>query len=250
MMNKRIIPCLDIKDGRVVKGINFINFQDAGDPVELASFYDREGADEVVFLDIAASCEGRKAIAEVVKKAAQQVYIPKTVGGGISNIDDINNLLKAGAEKVSINTAAVKNPSLISEAAKRFGSKFIVLACDVKKKGQSWEVFIQGGMTPTGLDVFEWLKKAVKLGAGEILLTSIDADGTKGGYDIELIKAVTELIDIPVIASGGAGNLQHFKDVFEAGADAALAALVFHNGKYRIREVKQYLHGEGIDVRL
>jgi len=251
MLKKRIIPCLDVKDGRVVKGTNFINLRDAGDPVELAAFYDREGADEVVFLDITASAEGRKTTVEMVERAAKEVFIPLTVGGGISSIEDIRNLLMAGADKVSLNTAAVQNPDLIYEGARRFGSQCIVLACDAKKRDGGWEVYIHGGRTATGIDALEWIKKAVELGAGEILLTSMDTDGTKDGYDIELTRAVAEWVDVPVIASGGAGKMEHFKEIFHEGkADAALAASVFHYGTYSIRQVKQYLQQEGIEMRL
>jgi cyclase len=251
MLKKRIIPCLDVKDGRVVKGTNFINLQDAGDPVELAAFYDREGADEVVFLDITASAEGRKTTVEMVRRAAREVFIPLTVGGGISSIEDIRNLLMAGADKVSLNTAAVQNPDLIYEGARRFGSQCIVLACDAKRKEKGWEVYIHGGRTATGIDALEWIDRAVKLGAGEILLTSMDADGTKDGYDVELTRAVAERVNVPVIASGGAGKMEHFKEIFQEGrADAALAASVFHYGTYSIRQVKQYLRREGIEIRL
>lgn len=251
MLKKRIIPCLDVKGGRVVKGTNFINLQDAGDPVELAAFYDREGADEVVFLDITASAEGRKTTVEMVRRAAREVFIPLTVGGGISSIEDIRNLLMAGADKVSLNTAAVQNPDLIYEGARRFGSQCIVLACDAKRKEKGWEVYIHGGRTATGIDALEWIDRAVKLGAGEILLTSMDADGTKDGYDVELTRAVAERVNVPVIASGGAGKMEHFKEIFQEGrADAALAASVFHYGTYSIRQVKQYLRREGIEIRL
>lgn len=251
MLKKRIIPCLDVKAGRVVKGTNFINLQDAGDPVELAAFYDREGADEVVFLDITASAEGRKTTVEMVRRAAREVFIPLTVGGGISSIEDIRNLLMAGADKVSLNTAAVQNPDLICEGARRFGSQCIVLACDAKRKEKGWEVYIHGGRTATGIDALEWIDRAVKLGAGEILLTSMDADGTKDGYDVELTRAVAERVNVPVIASGGAGKMEHFKEIFQKGrADAALAASVFHYGTYSIRQVKQYLRREGIEIRL
>ncbi|AYO30880.1 imidazole glycerol phosphate synthase subunit HisF [Biomaibacter acetigenes] len=251
MLKKRIIPCLDVKAGRVVKGTNFINLQDAGDPVELAAFYDREGADEVVFLDITASAEGRKTTVEMVRRAAREVFIPLTVGGGISSIEDIRNLLMAGADKVSLNTAAVQNPDLIYEGARRFGSQCIVLACDAKRKEKGWEVYIHGGRTATGIDALEWIDRAVKLGAGEILLTSMDADGTKDGYDVELTRAVAERVNVPVIASGGAGKMEHFKEIFQEGrADAALAASVFHYGTYSIRQVKQYLRREGIEIRL
>ena len=226
MHTKRIIPCLDVKDGRVVKGTNFVSLRDAGDPVELAAFYDRELADELVFLDITASSDGRNTMVDVVRRTASQVFIPFTVGGGIRSVDDIRTMLHAGADKVSLNTAAVKAPGLIAEGAKSFGSQCIVLAVDAKRCGTGkWEVYINGGRTPTGLDVMEWIRRGVDLGAGEILLTSMDCDGTKDGYDNELNRAVSELVEVPVIASGGAGNLQHFADALLAGkSDAVLAA--------------------------
>ncbi|MGI6092558.1 MAG: imidazole glycerol phosphate synthase subunit HisF [Negativicutes bacterium] len=252
MYTKRIIPCLDVKDGRVVKGTNFIGLRDAGDPVELASVYDKEIADELVFLDITASCEERKTIVQVVEETAAQVFIPFTVGGGIRALDDIRTILKAGADKVSLNTAAVKNPELLAEGAKVFGRQCIVLAVDARQAGDNkWEVYINGGRTPTGLDVIEWAKKATYLGAGEILLTSMDKDGTKDGYDIALTRAVSEAVDVPVIASGGAGELHHFYDVLTAGkADAVLAASVFHYGKFTVRQVKEYLKSRNVEVRL
>ncbi len=253
MFTKRIIPCLDVKDGRVVKGIRFVNLKDAGDPVEIASFYSREGADEIVFLDITASFEKRKIILEVVEKTAECIFIPLTVGGGIRKMEDIKDLLKSGADKVSLNTSAVENPSLIQQASQMFGSQCIIVAVDVKRDRQSsnWEVFIYGGRKPTGLDVFEWVKKVEQLGAGEILLTSMDADGTKEGYDIELTSRVSKMVNIPVIASGGAGNLDHIYDVLTRGeADAALAASIFHYGEYSIQELKEYLKKKGIAVRL
>ncbi|NLP42607.1 MAG: imidazole glycerol phosphate synthase subunit HisF [Veillonellaceae bacterium] len=252
MYTKRIIPCLDVKDGRVVKGTNFIGLRDAGDPVELASVYDKEIADELVFLDITASCEERKTIVQVVEETAAQVFIPFTVGGGIRALDDIRTILKAGADKVSLNTAAVKNPELLAEGAKVFGRQCIVLAVDARHAGDNkWEVYINGGRTPTGLDVIEWAKKATYLGAGEILLTSMDKDGTKDGYDIALTRAVSEAVDVPVIASGGAGELHHFYDVLTAGkADAVLAASVFHYGKFTVRQVKEYLKSRNVEVRL
>ncbi|WP_182187803.1 imidazole glycerol phosphate synthase subunit HisF [Pectinatus frisingensis] len=252
MYTKRIIPCLDVKAGRVVKGTNFVSLRDAGDPVELASFYDKQGADELVFLDITASNEKRNTMVEVASKCASQVFIPFTVGGGIRSSDDMRNMLKAGADKISLNTAAIKNPQLISESAGKFGNQCVVLAVDAKRIGAaSWEVYINGGRTPTGLDCIEWVKKAVALGAGEILLTSMDADGTKNGYDIPLTRAVSESVGVPVIASGGAGELSHFYDVLTAGkADAVLAASVFHYGRFKIQQVKEYLLSRGVEVRL
>lgn len=251
MLTKRIIPCLDVKSGRVVKGTNFVGLRDAGDPVELAKKYDEERADELVFLDITASHEGRGTMVEVAKNCASQVFIPFTVGGGIRTVDDMRVMLKAGADKISVNSAAIKNPALISEGAKKFGSQCIVLAVDAKSCGDDkWEVFINGGRTPTGLDCLEWIKKGVALGAGEILLTSMDADGTKDGYDIPLTRAVSEAVNVPVIASGGAGELEHFlKVLIDGKADAVLAASVFHYGKYTIRQVKEYLKKHGVEVR-
>ena len=251
MLTKRIIPCLDVKSGRVVKGTNFVGLRDAGDPVELAKKYDEERADELVFLDITASHEGRGTMVEVAKNCAAQVFIPFTVGGGIRTVDDMRVMLKAGADKISVNSAAIKNPALISEGAKKFGSQCIVLAVDAKNCGvDKWEVYINGGRTPTGLDCLEWIKKGVALGAGEILLTSMDADGTKDGYDIPLTRAVSEAVNVPVIASGGAGELEHFlKVLIDGKADAVLAASVFHYGKYTIRQVKEYLKKHGVEVR-
>ena len=252
MHTKRIIPCLDVKDGRVVKGTNFVSLRDAGDPVELAAFYDRELADELVFLDITASSDGRNTMVDVVRRTASQVFIPFTVGGGIRSVDDIRTMLHAGADKVSLNTAAVKAPELIAEGAKSFGRQCIVLAVDAKRCGAGkWEVYINGGRTPTGLDVMAWIRRGVDLGAGEILLTSMDCDGTKDGYDNELNRAVSELVEVPVIASGGAGALQHFADALVQGkADAVLAASVFHYGEFSIRQTKEYLRSQGIEVRL
>ena len=252
MHTKRIIPCLDVKAGRVVKGTNFVGLQDAGDPVELAHIYDEEAADELVFLDISASVEQRKAMLDVINRTAGEVFMPLTVGGGISTVIDIRNALNAGADKTSLNTAAVKNPELISEGARLFGSQCIVLAVDAKRIAENkWEVYVNGGRTPTGLDVLEWVKRAVSLGAGEILLTSMDCDGTKNGYDIPLTRAVSEAVQVPVIASGGAGELEHFYDVLTAGkADAVLAASVFHYKKFSIRQVKEYLRSRGVEVRL
>lgn len=252
MISKRIIPCLDVNKGRVVKGVSFVNLKDAGDPVELAAFYDREGADEIVFLDITASHEKRKTVVELAAKTSEKVFIPYTIGGGINNVEDIREILRNGADKVSINTAAVQNPALISEASKIFGSQCIVVAIDAKKREENkWEVFTHGGRIPTGLDVLQWAKEMEKLGAGELLLTSMDKDGTKDGYDIELTKEVVNSVNIPVIASGGAGNLEHLRDVLKiAEADAALVASIFHYGEYTIKQAKQYLRSCGIDVRL
>ncbi len=251
MYTKRIIPCLDVKDGRVVKGTNFVGLRDAGDPVELASRYDLERADELVFLDITASHEKRNTMVDVASACASQVFIPFTVGGGIRTTEDMRSMLKAGADKVSLNTAAIRNPELIREGAARFGRQCIVLAVDARRKGEGcWEVYINGGRTPTGLDCLEWVKKAVSLGAGEILLTSMDADGTKDGYDIPLTRAVSEAVEVPVIASGGAGELSHFYDVLVEGkADAVLAASVFHYGTFTVRQVKEYLKSRNVEVR-
>ena len=251
-MTKRIIPCLDVKEGRVVKGTNFVGLRDAGDSVELAKRYDEERADELVFLDISASHEGRATMIEVAKKCAAQVFIPFTVGGGIRTVPNMRALLKAGADKISVNTAAVENPAIISEGAKKFGSQCIVLAVDAKRRDDNsgWEVYTHGGRKNTEIDAIDWVKKAVGLGAGEILLTSMDADGTKDGYDIELTRAVSEAVNVPVIASGGAGTLEHFFKVLTEGkADAVLAASVFHYGKYSIRKVKEFLRIRGIEVR-
>ncbi len=251
MLAKRIIPCLDVREGRVVKGINFVRLRDAGDPVEQAKVYDDEGADELVFLDITASYEKRKIIIDVVKKTAEVVFMPLTVGGGIRTLDDIYDLLRAGADKVSINTAAVENSTIVEEGAKRFGSQCIVVAIDAKRKGDSWEVYIHGGRTPTGIDAIEWAKRVEDLGAGEILLTSMDRDGTKLGYDLELTRKIAESVSIPVIASGGAGSKEHFYEAFTVGkADAALAASVFHFREYSIKELKEYLKKKGVCVRI
>ncbi|MBU4293171.1 MAG: imidazole glycerol phosphate synthase subunit HisF [Actinobacteria bacterium] len=252
MISKRIIPCLDVNKGRVVKGVSFINLRDAGDPVELAAFYDREGADEVVFLDITASHERRKTVVELASRTAEKVFIPYTIGGGIDSIEDIREILRKGADKISMNTSAVKNPELIAESSKVFGSQCIVVAIDAKKTGSNhWEVFIHGGRTPTGLDAVEWAIEVQKLGAGEILLTSMDKDGTKDGYDIELTRVVVSSVNIPVIASGGAGSLEHLRDVFtQANADAALVASIFHYGEHTVREAKKYLKSQGINIRI
>jgi len=251
MLAKRIIPCLDVKEGRVVKGVNFVNLRDAGDPADNAKVYDKAGADELVFLDITASHERRKTIVDVVRKVAKVVFMPLTVGGGIKSTQDIRDLLNAGCDKVSINTSAVNNPELIARASDRFGSQCIVVAIDAKKKGKGWEVFIHGGRTPTGLDSVSWAKKAVKLGAGEILLTSMDKDGTKDGYDIELTKKISEAVSVPVIASGGCGELGHFYKVLTEGkADAALAASVFHYREFSVRQVKEYLKKKKVPVRV
>lgn len=257
MLAKRIIPCLDVKDGRVVKGVNFQGLRDAGDPVELAAYYDAEGADELVFLDITASHEGRGTLLDLVRNTADRVFIPFTVGGGIRSLEDVRDTLRAGADKVSINTAAVKDPELIAKGARRFGSQCIVVAIDARRRRgpcgellEGWEVYVHGGRTPTGIDVIEWAVKAEKLGAGEILLTSMDADGTKDGYDIPLLKAVTEAVNIPVIASGGAGRLEHLVDAIEkGGADAVLAASIFHDGQHSVAEVKEFMASRGIPVR-
>jgi len=251
MLAKRIIPCLDVDKGRVVKGVKFQNLRDAGDPVEVAKGYEEQSADELVFLDITASAEERKIMIEVVQRVAETVFIPFTVGGGVSSLEDIRTLLSAGADKVSINTAAVKNPQLIYESAKRFGSQCIVVAVDAKRSERGWEVYIHGGRTPTGLDAVEWAKRVESLGAGEILLTSMDADGTKKGYDIELCRAVASAVSIPVIASGGAGTMEHFYEVFtQTNVDAALAASLFHFKEVSIPELKAYLKNKGVHVRL
>lgn len=252
MLAKRIIPCLDVKDGRVVKGVNFVNLRDAGDPVELAALYDREGADELVFLDISASAEGRATMVEVVSKTAGEIAIPFTVGGGISQVEDMKRILRAGADKIAINTAAILNPQLITDGALRFGSQCIVVAVDAKYNEAfgEWEVYTHGGRQATGLKALEWIKEAEERGAGEILLTSMDADGTKDGFDIKLTRAVSEAVTIPVIASGGAGVTEHFYDVFaEAGADAALAATIFHYKEIAIPDLKRDLKSRGVEIR-
>lgn len=251
MLAKRIIPCLDVHEGRVVKGTNFVNLRDAGDPVELAALYDQEGADELVFLDISASSEGRETMIEVVRRTAEQVFIPFTIGGGLRTSEDIRRMLRAGADKVSLNTSAVQNPSLIEEGAHAFGSQCIVIAVDARQtKPGAWEVYIHGGRTPTGKDVLKWVEEVERLGAGEILLTSMDRDGTKNGYDLELTRAVSRAVSLPVIASGGVGNLEHLAEGLTTGeADAVLAASIFHYREYSIAEVKQYLEERGIPVR-
>ena len=251
MLAKRIIPCLDIQDGRVVKGVNFVNLRDAGDPVEQARLYDAQGADELVFLDISATHEGRKTTLELVSRVAETVFMPLTVGGGIREVNDMRNLLLAGADKVSVNSAAVKRPELLSEGAARFGAQCIVLAIDARRSSSGWEVFIDGGRISTGLDAVKWAMRGVELGAGEILLTSMDADGTLAGYDIELTRTIAEVVSVPVIASGGAGTPSHFAEVLTTGkADAALAASLFHDGKLRIPELKKELQVWNVPVRI
>ena len=251
MLAKRIIPCLDVRDGRVVKGVNFVNIRDAGDPVELAKYYSDQGADEIVFLDINATSDARDTVADVVERTAAQVFVPLTVGGGIRTLEDFQRLLRAGADKISVNSAAVARPELISEAAERFGSQCVVLAVDGKARGDgTWEVVVAGGRKPTGIDLIEWVKKGEALGAGEILLTSMDADGTKAGFDLAMTKAVTDAVSIPVIASGGCGSLAHFAEVFEkTNCDAALAASLFHFGELTVPQVKDYLRERSIPVR-
>jgi cyclase len=251
MLAKRIIPCLDIKDGRVVKGVNFVNLRDAGDPVEQARLYDEQGADELVFLDISATHEGRKTTLELVSRVAETVFMPLAVGGGIREVDDMRNLLLAGADKVSVNSEAVRRPELLSEGAMRFGAQCIVLAIDARRSGNSWEVFVNGGRMPTGMDAVEWAVRGVELGAGEILLTSMDSDGTLAGYNLALTRRIAEAVSVPVIASGGAGLPAHFADVLTQGkADAALAASLFHDGKLKIPELKRELQNLNIPVRL
>jgi len=251
MLAKRIIPCLDVDRGRVVKGVNFVDIGDAGDPVENAEVYNKQGADEIIFLDITASSDRRDIIIDVVERTAERVFVPLTVGGGIRNLDDIRGILRAGADKVSINTAAVENPDLVSKGADRFGSQCIVVAIDAKQKGSSWEVYIHGGRTPTGLDVLDWAKKAEEMGAGEFMLTSMDRDGTKDGYDLRLTRTVSQLVNIPVIASGGVGTLEHvYQGLTEGLADAVLAASIFHYNEFTVGDVKAYLRGRGVSVRL
>jgi cyclase len=250
MLAKRIIPCLDVKDGRVVKGVRFLDLRDAGDPVEAAVAYDAQGADELVFLDITASHEDRSIMLEVVRRTAEVLYIPFTVGGGLRTVEDVRLLLRAGAEKVSFNTAALARPDVIREAAERFGSQCIVVAIDARRASDAWTVYSHGGRRPTGRDAVEWAQEAVALGAGEILLTSMDRDGTKDGYDLELTRAVADAVTVPVIASGGAGTLEHFREAFvEGDASGALAASLFHFGTHTIAEVKDYLAGVGVEVR-
>jgi len=250
MLAKRIIPCLDIDKGRVVKGVNFVNLVDAGDPVEIATKYSNEGADEITFLDITASNEERNIIIDLVERAAEKVFVPLTVGGGVRKFQDIKDLLRAGADKVSINTSAILNPKLVTESAMKFGSQCIVVAVDIKRKDSGWEVFTHGGRKPTGLDCMEWVKKMQDYGAGEILLTSMDRDGTKKGYDLEILSILSETINIPIIASGGAGTLEHIAEAFTIGkADAALCASIFHFGEYKINDAKNYLSDKGILVR-
>lgn len=247
---KRIIPCLDVKDGRVVKGTNFVGLKDAGDPVEIATRYNEEGADELCFLDITASHEQRDTIVHIVERVAKRLFIPLTVGGGIRSIDDISRLLNAGCDKISLNSAAIKNPSLVELAANKFGSSCVVVAIDAKKTGASHNVFINGGRIDTGLDAYEWAVRVAELGAGEILLTSMDCDGTKAGFDIELTERISSLVSVPVIASGGAGSMEHILDVFRHGADAALAASIFHYKEIEIKALKEYLSANGVSVRV
>ncbi len=251
MLAKRIIPCLDVRDGRVVKGVNFVNIRDAGDPVELAKFYSDQGADEIVFLDITATSDARDTVADVVERTAAQVFVPLTVGGGIRTLEDFQRLLRSGADKISVNSAAVKDPTLLSRAAEKFGSQCVVLAIDARRRPEGWyEVVVAGGRTPTGIDAIQWAKRGQALGAGEILLTSMDADGTKAGFDLEMTRAVTKAVSIPVIASGGCGSLEHFAEVFEAtNCDAALAASLFHFGELTVPQVKDYLRAKNIPVR-
>lgn len=251
MLAKRIIPCLDIDKGRVVKGVNFVNLVDAGDPVQVAKAYDKIGADEIVFLDITASSDGRKTAVDILSRASEQVFIPLTVGGGIRSIEDFRTMLSAGADKIAVNSAAIKNPALICEAAAKFGSQCVVLAVDAKANGRgSWDVYLNGGRVNTGLDAVGWIKEAVALGAGEVLLTSMDKDGTKSGYDLALTRAAADAVNVPVIASGGAGRAEDFYDVLtEGGADAALAASLFHFGEIDMKQLKSYLAGRGVPVR-
>ncbi|MEI6043214.1 MAG: imidazole glycerol phosphate synthase subunit HisF [Chloroflexota bacterium] len=253
MLTKRIIPCLDVTAGRVVKGTKFLNLRDAGDAVELAAFYDQAGADELVFLDITASSDGRETVVEMVRHVAEQIFIPFTIGGGIRSVADMNRMLAAGADKVSINTSAVLDPQLIAEGAQHFGNQCIVLAIDAKRRanGSGWEVYLHGGRTPTGIDALEWAKRGAELGAGEILLTSMDKDGTRDGYDLELTRTISEAVGIPVIASGGVGTLEHiYEGVTSGKADAALAASIFHFGDYSIRQTKEYLSARGVPSRI
>ena len=249
----RVIPCLDVNNGRVVKGVNFVNLRDAGDPVECAVAYDKAGADEVVFLDITASSDGRKTVVDMVREVAKKLFIPFTVGGGIRTVDDFRDILREGADKVAVNSAAIKRPELIKEAAQKFGSQCVVVAIDAKRResGDGWNIYLNGGRVDTGIDALEWAKKAEELGAGEILLTSMDCDGTKAGFDVELTRTIADAVNIPVIASGGAGKLEHFSEAVQEGhADAVLAASLFHFKELEIKEVKQYMRDKGIDVRL
>lgn len=253
MHTKRIIPCLDVNAGRVVKGVNFVDLKDAGDPVEIGAAYDKEGADELVFLDITASSDARKTVVDMVRAVASRVFIPFTVGGGIRTVDDFRELLREGADKISVNSAAIMNPNLVSEAAYKFGSQCVVVAIDAKRRadGSGWNIYKNGGRVDMGIDAVEWAMKVCKLGAGEILLTSMDCDGTKNGYDIELTRTIADNVSVPVIASGGAGRLEHFYDAVEEGhADAVLAASLFHYKELSIKEVKEYLKGRGVSVRL
>lgn len=249
----RVIPCLDVNNGRVVKGVNFVDLRDAGDPVEIATAYDKAGADEVVFLDITASSDGRKTVVDMVREVAKQLFIPFTVGGGIRTVDDFREILREGADKVAVNSAAIKRPELIKEASEKFGSQCVVVAIDAKRRqsGDGWTIYLNGGRVDTGIDAVEWAVKAEELGAGEILLTSMDCDGTKSGFDVELTRAVSDAVGIPVIASGGAGALEHFTDAVKEGhADAVLAASLFHYKELEINEVKEYMREQGIEVRL
>jgi imidazole glycerol-phosphate synthase subunit HisF len=252
VLSRRVIPCLDVKDGRVVKGINFVDLRDAGDPVEQAAAYDAAGADEVCFLDISASPEGRSTLVDVVARTADQVFAPLTVGGGVRSVADADRLLVAGADKIALNTAAIRNPQLVAELADQFGNQAIVVAIDARRDGPDggWQVYSHGGRTPEGLDALEWARRVAELGAGEILLTSMDRDGTQRGYDLELLRALSALVSVPVIASGGVGELAHLADGLDAGADAVLAASIFHFGTYSIGEAKRYLAERGIPVRL
>ncbi len=249
MLARRIIPCLDVKDGRVVKGINFLELRDAGDPVEQAAAYDLQGADEICFLDISASPEGRSTLVDVVARTADQVFVPLTVGGGVRSVADAERLLEAGADKIAVNTAAIRTPQLVAEISARFGNQAIVVAVDAKRKGHIWEVFSHGGRTPEGLDALEWSKRCADLGAGELLVTSMDRDGTGTGYDLELIRQIATAVSIPVIASGGVGKLEDLADGLLAGADAVLAASIFHFGTYTIGEARKYLATRGLEVR-
>lgn len=248
---KRIIPCLDVTNGRVVKGVNFVELRDAGDPVEIARRYDEQGADELTFLDITASSDNRDLILRIIEEVAAQVFIPLTVGGGVRKVEDVRRLLNAGADKISINTSAVQNPDLVADAASRYGSQCIVVAIDAKRTAQGWEVFTHGGRKATGLDAIEWAGKMQSLGAGEILLTSMDRDGTRNGFDLALTRAISDAVTVPVIASGGVGNLQHLAEgILEGHADAVLAASIFHYGEYTIRQAKEYLAQRGVEIRL